>query len=326
MPTIKDIVRSSKEEMALEEGILACEVTFFETVDRMNLEEKADLVFRFLNTRRRNEIGEKEIEAALIKLRAFTANKTEYPSAALLVEIFASRRGGDLIRDDLESVIDGLAASSIDCSFEDMCQLLLKSMLFMETSPSVMEATVASISGQAPCNDSEVIEEARLVLLFNALDESQNGYVLLRDVVKALFRLTENMGALERQTLLMLQDPTFRKLDHELFSEVILNVSEYFSEHTIDAVANEITLALATRDSNDDEVKHLFVSDNPFNDSACTMGSFDSSLHSSAGDNSQVGDRSLADSFASYGAFRMPISGTWLESVKTKGIMHANTK
>jgi hypothetical protein len=321
MPTVKEIIQASREEMALEECMLSCEVTFFETVDKMNLNEKVDLVFGFFDTRNRNQVGEKELEVGLSKLRSFTSNKAEYPAAAMLVEIFASRRGGDLTRDDFESLIDGLAASSIDCTFKDTCQLLLKSMLFMETSLSVMEATVASISGQARCNAKEVIEEARLVLLFNALDESQSGHVLLQDLVKALFRLTENMWHLERQSLLLLQAPKLRKLDYELFTEVILNVSEYFSERTIDAVGNEITLALATQDIDDDEINHLFVSGNPFNDSASTMGSIDSI---DSGDNSQILDRSMADSFASFGAFRMPISWTWLESAETKGLMHAN--
>ena len=279
---IEDAVRATKEQMALEVGMLSWESLFHKTVDTMKREEKADLVFSFLDTNNRNHIGIAELEAGLETLRA--ASKNDYPPAASLVEIFTSRRKGDLSRDDFESVIDGLAASSIDCTFEDMCQLLLHCMLFTKSASSIVEETVISIAGQSRYKVDEAIAEARMVLLFNAMDETHCGYVNLEDLSKALFRVTEKIESIqERELLLMLQYRNLRKLDFELFSEHIMDVAESFPGTNVNDLANEITLELCTRDISDEEIKQ-FVDADQFNDSVSTFGSVDSpdKLHASS--------------------------------------------
>ena len=239
---IKEVVRATKDKMTLEVGMRSWEIIFHKTVDTMKREEKADLVFSFLDTHNRNHIGIAELEIGLEKLRA--AAKNDYPPAATLVEIFASRRKG-LSRDDFESVIDGLVASSVDCTFEDMCQFLLHCMLFTKSASSILNETVISIAGKSRFKFDEAIVEARMVLLFNAMDETHCGYVYLEDISKALFRLTEKMSVQERESLLVLRYRKLRKLDFELFSEHILDVAESFPGTNVIDIANEITLTLS---------------------------------------------------------------------------------
>jgi hypothetical protein len=248
--SVQAMVQATKDQMLLEYGVLSYEISFHSVVDTMKRDEQADLVFSCFGIRKRNEIGIEELDVGLQQLRA--ASKHDYPSAHTLVETFASRRRGDLIREDFEPLIEGLAASSINCSFEDMCHLLLQHSYFRKSGSSIVEETVRSIAGQSRYKVDEAITEARLVLLFKAMDVDNGGAVQVREVSKALSPLIEKVSDIERESLLTLRYRVLRKLDYELFSEHIMDVFECLSGVSINELANELTVGMTSGDDIDD--------------------------------------------------------------------------
>ena len=258
---VKDIVKSSKQLLALEEGLLSCKVAFLKAVDSLKACEKTQLVFGLIDTKHLNRIGEAELEDALTRLKKNSPpNSSSIPSAKSLIEIFATTTSNDLTQDEFESVIEGLAASSIDCSFDDMCHLLLISLLFSDSGVHVMQEVVNSVAGKSSCDREEAMCEARLMILFDAMDEEQEGYVYLKDLIKSFYRLTEDMGNLEQESIFMLREKSLRRLDYELFCEVLSSVLEGI-HRTVDDVADELTVSISSGSIGDEEIKHLLLSD-----------------------------------------------------------------
>jgi Ca2+-binding EF-hand superfamily protein len=222
---------------------------------------KTQLVFGLIDTKHLNRIGEAELEDTLTRLKKnLPPNASSIPRAKSLIEIFATTTSNDLAQDQFESVIEGLAASSIDCSFDDMCNLLLISLLFSDSGMHVLQEVVKSVAGKSSCDLEEAMSEARMMILFDAMDEEQEGYVYLKDLIKSLYRLTEDMGNLEQESIFMLREKSLRRLDYELFCEVLSTVLEGI-HRTVDDVADELTLSISSGSIGDEEIKHLLLSD-----------------------------------------------------------------
>jgi hypothetical protein len=164
-------------------------------------------------------------------------------------------------------LIEGLAAASIDCSFEDICHLLLHRSFFRKSGSSIVEETVRSIAGQSRYKVDEAIAEARLVLLFKALDVDNRGTVQARDISKALIPLVEKVSDVERESLLKLRYSNLRKLDYELFSEHIMDIVTCLPGMSVNELANELTVAMTASEDIDDPI---------FNDSSSSVGSIGS--------------------------------------------------
>lgn len=268
--TFEHVLRDARNQMTLEKGLLSHQINFQNLVDTMKREEQAEVVFTAFCPRNKNHMEAAELEIGLQHLRA--TSKPDFPSGEELVAVFATTKNGNLRLDDFASVLDGLAALSRDCTFEEMCQLLLHHLVFSKTGCDFIAATVTSIAGQSRFKIDDAITEARLLLLYKAMSQGSTEMVPVKNVLKALFSFIHRIGEVERQSLLDLNCWNLRKIDYELFSEHIVDVVSCVPGSSVDDLIKEMTLAICRGEINDDDIND-FVKGKGF-DSSSSSGSW----------------------------------------------------
>jgi hypothetical protein len=235
--TLHDAVKAATTQMTLEHSLFSHQISFHNLIDIMKRDEKAQIVFTAFDIHDRKSIGVDDLEVGLRHCRLISS--CTYPTAEELIQVFASHTNGNLTSSDFENLIDGLAASSRDCNYDDMCHLLLHSALFTKTGGEIVRDTVLSIAGQSKYRIEDAIYEARLILLFRAMDEECSGHVMVDKFMSVLDSCRPEISS-GRVTY-----RNFRKLDYEMFSENMVELSVHCTTGGgIKDVLNDMTIAL----------------------------------------------------------------------------------
>jgi hypothetical protein len=278
--TLHDAVKASTTQMTLEHGLFYHQIRFHKLIDIMKREEKAQIVFTAFDIHDRKVIGVHDLEAGLRHCRLISS--CAYPPAEELLQVFASQRNGALTSSDFENLIDGLAASSRDCDYDDMCHLLLHSALFTKTGGEIVRDTVLSIAGQSKYRIEDAIYEARLILLFRAMDDECSGHVMVDKFLTLLDSCRPEISS-GRVTY-----RNFRKLDYEMFSEIIIELSVHCSTGGgIKDVLNDMTIALCNFED-EEKIPECGFAMERLQDSSSSIGTCDSLSSRSVGSHNSL--------------------------------------
>ena len=259
--------RLSKERRAMEIGMLEIEHEFLDDLENIDPEERTHLLFETLDLKGRGAIGLEELTVSFRKLKYFAAIRL--PSPEVVVETFASTTRGDLNLQDFSFFLDGLCASSVDCTLEQLSTVMIANFVFLQDSTNngknasrngreflhrVVNSILVPQDGPAPhVTDHQfamAVHEARLMILFQAMMENDGSEVIQSSAIfKHLFRLASDIGhAIESQAIAVLQEKHLQSLDYEMFSdlmnELVKSVQYANMDTGIHEISNAMTLSL----------------------------------------------------------------------------------
>lgn len=272
---IEDFVRLSRQRIELEECLTAAEQAF---IDKMVLEmhhqEMVRTVFELMDLDDSGTVDVVELAEGLRKMNDLNAIAEVLPLAEKTMETYSSETNKDqLTMADLHDFLLRLC-ETMDCTFSELAQLIVSKIAFSESGRALLQDAVSALANPA-ADDQETLDdfddavvEARLILVFDLLDDFQTGQISFKEVVKHLSRFTlKAMNPTQRQVLLMVNENQDTTIDYAEFSELILNVVASFDEPVeFHEIADAITLSACRQDITDDDIRDLFVDREAFRD------------------------------------------------------------
>lgn len=188
-------------------------------------------------------------------------------AAVLSIHAFDADGDGNMDIHEFADFVEDLV-HSLRCNFEDLAQFLTLRVAFADSGSSVLDDAIVALvqdsTSEIPSveNFNDAVVEVRMMLLFQMMDWKGSGTVIFEDVVKSLFRVTNNMDEIPRKTLLMCAENN-RKLDFTQFMSLILSVVAAGSLNFHD-VANAMTLSVCKNDVTRTDLSDLFVGDDMY--------------------------------------------------------------
>ena len=287
-PEIKDYVKLSRDRINLEMDILKAQADFLHIFSvELSLNQQMQFLFDCIDTDGSGTINLIEFQEGLKRVRQ--------PHLDVINELVPLvMRNSEFFGDDAEA---GLRYKEFAALLREHCydsasplnellELLVCQISFGKTTGRcVLEELVRFIVGdrQASQNDFDLaVEEARTMLVFDVLDHYRDGKVPFRDIVKHVFRFSDERGMKrsQRDVLLMLDQDDSNSMEYEDFSDFLQNVRlSCETTTTIHEICNAMTISLCQQDVKDEDMEHLFVNEQCFEDlSIMTSSTVDSEL------------------------------------------------
>ncbi len=268
--TVANFVMLARAKIELDASLLEAELNFQDRLREMDHEDRIDTLFELFDKDGNQLVSITETkDFILTRMKEMKATKDSIPSVNALIaryervdEYFERETFGRLMLE---------MQHAFNCNtFLDFCNLMAQKVAFNEDARKILEDYILGnqrkvyqkerTKSAALSQFSDVVVEARMILLFSMLDSNGNGIVSLSEVVRHLFRLSMGMDSLKRQVLLSYDKDDLRTLNHYEFSEFMLNVLALVPEEmTFHDLADAVTLSVTRDDVSEENLKELMM-------------------------------------------------------------------
>ena len=264
---VRDFVRLSRQRIELDQCLHAAEDAFLDKLAfEMHQDEMVRSVFDLLDVDGSGTLSVWELAEGIRRMNDLNAIAEVMPLAEKAMSTYVDNNttantgeqgmGVQQLGEFLKRL-----AQTMGCTFLELTQLIVAKVAFGDSGRVLLEQAVMALDDQA--NDSigrfdDAVVEARLILVYDILDDEHKGTIPLKEVVKHLFRFTEAMKKDQRQVLLMANDQ--KQIDFAEFVELILNVVAFSEGSRFHEIADAMTLSACRQDVTDNDIRELLLS------------------------------------------------------------------
>jgi Ca2+-binding EF-hand superfamily protein len=268
--TVTSFVMHARAKIELDASLLEAEMNFQDRLREMDHEDRIDTLFELFDKDGNQLVSITETKDFILnRMKEMKATKESIPAVNDLISRY-ERLDDYFDRETFGSLMMEMQ-HAFECSnFLDFCLLMAQKVAFNEDARRIIEDSLQGNlrkSFQESCTKSDVLAqfadvvvEARMILLFSMLDSEGNGIVCLSEVVKHLFRLSMGMDSVKRQILLTYDKGDLRTLNHQEFSEFMLNVLAIVPEGiSFHDLADAVTLSVTRDDVSEEDLEELMM-------------------------------------------------------------------
>ena len=285
---VRDFVRMSKDHINLEMDILNAQADFLRIFSiELSLNQQMHMLFDCIDTDGSGTIDLTEFRNGLNKVQQQHLDVINelIPLVERNKEFFGENAELGLRYKEFAALLREHCYDSAS-PLNDLLELLVCQISFGNTSGrAVLEEVVRLLVGNRQASQEDfhrAVEEARMMLVFDVLDHYQEGRVPFRDIVKHVFRFSDErkMERSQRDILLMVEQDDNCCMEYEDFSEFLQNVRlSCTTTTTIHEICNAMTISVCKQDVTEDDMQHLFVNGQSFEElSIVTSSTVDAEL------------------------------------------------
>eukprot|EP00545_Synedropsis_sp_CCMP1620_P007632 CAMPEP_0119017918 /NCGR_PEP_ID=MMETSP1176-20130426/18033_1 /TAXON_ID=265551 /ORGANISM="Synedropsis recta cf, Strain CCMP1620" /LENGTH=423 /DNA_ID=CAMNT_0006971775 /DNA_START=99 /DNA_END=1370 /DNA_ORIENTATION=- len=243
--SLSDVVCFSKANIELKCAILGYENAILEKVAiEASPEEKVTIVFILADIDCGGTIDVIELAEVLCRLNS-SLGTDAFSAAELAIEAFAGNNLTYLDEEHFGIFLEHIA-TSMNCSFYQLCLILVLKLAFKETGQDALQAAVMTAEREI---SRELLDEVRMFFAFDMMDYNQRGVVSYNDVVKHLQELNNDLEPIRLEEH-MTDTMSYPEFDDFICKHVASPTRD------VDEIMNTMTLAACRFP---DEVKKLFI-------------------------------------------------------------------
>lgn len=274
---IKGHVHLSRQLCEFESCILGAERAFLDKLlTEMDHTDKVYTVFELLD-KSGDGVDVQGIVEALRKINGLKSIDEVLPVAELAIELLAC--DGELLTIQKFDHFLSFVAKYVECSFNDIVELVVSKIVFSENGRSIMEDFVANLGNSDNQEDTEEafdkrLIQARMLLIFDTMDYGRDGNISFKAVVKHVFRfIADSLKPEKRDKLLMVDSNEDRQLKFVDFTELIISVlvAASSSQLQFHEIMNAITLSVCRQDVTDTDIQALFLNHHAVEDALASI-------------------------------------------------------
>jgi Ca2+-binding EF-hand superfamily protein len=253
---VKDHSSLAREARELESHILLAEHTFLDKVTtEMNENDKREFLYDLLD-KDGNGVDFQELLNSLRNFKDLKAIKSIVSTMENLLGAYKRRLSFEEFEDVLTKV-----SYATDSSTGGLSQVIIQFVTF-QSGRAILENYVQNLKNERDTEDLFMrrVYQARMLILFDALDYYHNGRVLRKDVVKHLSRVADHgLDLTQRRGLLAVDSKEKRQLKFIEFIELL----ESILQSTIQPIyfhnlLNAMTLSICDQNISDSAIQSLF--------------------------------------------------------------------
>ena len=276
---IKGHVHLSRQLCEFESCILGAEHAFLDKLlTEMDHTDKVYTVFELLD-KSGDGVDAQGIVEALRKIKGLKTIDEVLPVAELAIELLAC--DGELLTIQKFDHFLSFVAKYVECSFNDIVELVVSKIVFSENGRSIMEDFVANLGNSDNQEDTEEafdkrLIQARMLLIFDTMDYGRDGNISFKAVVKHVFRfIADSLESEKRDKLVMVDSNEDRQLKFVDFTELIISVLVAASSSQLQLqfheIMNAITLSVCRQDVTDTDIQALFLNHHAVEDALASI-------------------------------------------------------
>lgn len=268
--SVSTFVLHARAKIELDASLLEAELNFQDRLREMDHEDRVDTLFELFDKDGNQLVSITETKDFILnRMKAMKATKESIPAVKDLIDRY-ERIDDYFDRETFGSLMVEMQ-HAFECSnFLEFCHLMAQKVAFNEDARRIIADSLQGnlrtpfhqdcTKSAALSQFSDVVVEARMILLFSMLDSERNGIVSLSEVVKHLFRLSMGMDSVKRQALLAYDKGDLRTLNHHEFSEFMLNVLAIVPDGiSFHDLADAVTLSVTRDNVSEEDLKELMM-------------------------------------------------------------------
>lgn len=244
-----DFVKYSKAMIEFQILCLQSELELLNELSAMSDNDKMEALFDMLDQDDDGKLSAVEIAEGLRKIKGDVNFEESLTLAIDRVATFDTDEDGVLNRKEFEKLLNTILPL-LGCSFHELSDMLVLTVLFTDTRNTHEENIVAEIvSDQVKVEVDEGLRRAmkdrRMKALFNVFDQDGNGWIDFKQVVVGMYKLMDDIDQASHAAvtaLLLFDEKQTRELSYKDFVRLMLNVVASSPEHiTFNDVADTLT-------------------------------------------------------------------------------------
>lgn len=266
---VSQFVLQTKKNLELQMAALQAQLDMVNELEKMSIEEKADLLFSLMDKDGGGTIDAKELAEAFRKQNEGLSFAGSIEKSIEMIAIYDEDGDAELDRDEFEQFLNRMV-KDLKTTFDEFCEFLVYQILFTDDTADGEDVDLNELNQEVKQRGQllDSLSDPRMRSLFVLFDRDGNNYVSFKEVACGLYHLTNNMEESAKATtnlLLMLDKDDTRKLDYPKFAKLILAIAAT-SNASFDEVADDLTLALTTNDGQIDDgaLKLLTIADEAY--------------------------------------------------------------
>ncbi|CAB9515834.1 Stress-induced-phosphoprotein 1 [Seminavis robusta] len=266
---VSQFVIQTKKNLELQMAALQAQLDMVNELEKMSIEEKADLLFSLMDKDGGGTIDAKELAEAFRKQNEGLSFSGSIEKSIEMIAIYDEDGDAELDRDEFEQFLNRMV-SDLQTTFDEFCEFLVYQILFADDTADGEDVDINELNQEVKQRGEllDSLSDPRMKDLFVLFDGDGNNYVSFKEVACGLYHLTNNMEESAKATtnlLLMLDKDDARKLDYPKFAKLILAIAAT-SNASFDEVADDLTLALTTNGGRIDSkaLKLLTIADEAY--------------------------------------------------------------
>jgi Ca2+-binding EF-hand superfamily protein len=253
---VSQFVKQTKKNLELQMAALQAQLDMVNELENMTIEEKADLLFSLMDKDSGGTIDAKELAEAFRKQNDGLSFSGSIEKSIEMIAIYDEDGDAELDREEFEQFLNRMV-QDLNTTFDEFCEFLVYQILFSDDTDDIEEVDMNQLNQEVLERGQllDTLSDPRMRSLFVLFDREGKNYVSFKEVACGLFYLTQDMEESAKATtnlLLMLDKDDQRKLGYEQFAKLILAIAAT-SNTTFDEVADDLTLALTSKDARLDE-------------------------------------------------------------------------
>ncbi|KAI2506561.1 hypothetical protein MHU86_7876 [Fragilaria crotonensis] len=268
--SVATFVMLARAKIELDASLLEAELNFQDRLREMDHEDRIDALFELFDKDGNQLVSITETKDFILNRMVEMKATIELIPAVSALILRYERVDEYFDRETFGNLMVEMQRAFKCNTFLDFCNLMAQKVAFNEDARKILEDSILGnqrkgyheerTKSAALSQFSDVVVEARMILLFSMLDSNGNGIVSLSEVVKHLFRLSMGMDSLKRQILLTYDKDDLRTLNHYEFSEFMLNVLALVPEEIcFHDLADAVTLSVTRDDVSEENLKELMM-------------------------------------------------------------------
>jgi Ca2+-binding EF-hand superfamily protein len=253
--TVSQFVIQTKKNLELQMAALQAQLDMVNELEKMSVEEKADLLFSLMDKDGGGTIDAKELAEAFRKQNEGLSFAGSIEKSIEMIAIYDEDGDAELDRDEFEQFLNRMV-KDLNTTFDEFCEFLVYQILFSDDTADGEDVDISELNQEVKQRGQllDSLSDPRMRSLFVLFDREGNNYVSFKEVACGLYHLTNSMEESAKATtnlLLMLDKDDSRRLDYPKFAKLILAIAAT-SNASFDEVADDLTLALTSSEGDID--------------------------------------------------------------------------
>jgi Ca2+-binding EF-hand superfamily protein len=248
---VSQFVLQTKKNLELQMAALQAQLDMVNELEKMAIEEKADLLFSLMDKDAGGTIDAKELAEAFRKQNEGLSFAGSIEKSIEMIAIYDEDGDAELDREEFEQFLNRMV-KDLNTTFDEFCEFLVYQILFADDTSDSEDVDIQKLNQEVKQRGEllDSLSDPRMKDLFVLFDREGNNYISFKEVACGLYHLTNNMEESAKATtnlLLMLDKDDTRRLDYPKFAKLILAIAAT-SNASFDEVADDLTLALTAND------------------------------------------------------------------------------
>jgi Ca2+-binding EF-hand superfamily protein len=257
-----------------EQHILISEQSFLDKVVlEMDSFEKVGLIYDLLDTDG-NGVDAEDVYQIFEQIQGLKAIESILSAVKIAMEELAldydeeNDIPGLLTEQDFSMLLDLICEIS-KSKISDLVQIIICNRIF-QNGRAIIENMLSNLDCMVDSSEEfdKHVLQARMLIVYHALDYNQSGRVQFADFVKHVSRFTtHSLNPTERNILLMVEQEDERQLKFGEFTEVVGNIlsAATYPMH-FHELANAMSMSICRQDVTNDDIQDLFLKLDQFED------------------------------------------------------------